>query len=186
MNAARRNLPLFAVLGLIAVIVAVGAAVAISSDDGKPVPAPPPTTSTTAAPAPPTTPPPTQTAQTQVDTIETQPKDPERSADTTAVEKTVTALITAAEESDAAGVCRAVGAGPQGSGLRAAQACAQTVGLDLSALPTSDELSFDDVVVRADSRNATATLVGGTSFGLRESGGRWTIVRARIGSPPPP
>ena len=185
MNAARRNLPLFAVLGLIAVIVAVGAAVAISSDDGKPVPAPPPTTTATVAP-PPTTPTQAQTVQTQVDTIETQPRDPERSADTAAVQKTVTALITAAEESDAAGVCRAVGASPRGSGLRAAQACAQTVGVDLSALPTSDELSFDDVVVRADSRNATATLVGGTSFGLRESGGRWNIVRARIGSPPPP
>jgi hypothetical protein len=53
-----------------------------------------------------------------------------------------------------------------------------------AGLPTTDELSIEDVRVQGD--RATVELAGGATLSLRKSGDRWQVERARPGKVPRP
>lgn len=97
--------------------------------------------------------------------------------DTAMVESTVTSFVEAAETSDPA-ACDQV-AGGAGKGL---EQCAEAVGIDLRRLPSSDELDLSSVKVSGT--QAEAKLSNGSSFSLRQSGGKWQITGFEPGPAP--
>jgi hypothetical protein len=99
---------------------------------------------------------------------------PPPARDFVAIQAAVTLLVESAELGDAAGVCRALGQPRAGSGPEAAQRCADRAGIDLQALPGSDELSFEDVT--ASGNRGTARLSTGDTVRLRRQDGRWVVT----------
>ena len=99
---------------------------------------------------------------------------PPPARDFAAIQATVVRLVESAETRDAQGVCRALGQAPAGTGPDAAQGCADRAGIDLAALPSSDELSFERV--EASGNRGRATLASGDTVTLRRSGGRWVVT----------
>jgi hypothetical protein len=85
------------------------------------------------------------------------------------IERALTELVEATELNEATRVCAAI-AGGTGSD---AQRCAETAGIDLLALPSSEELSFERV--RAVGTKAQVVLSSGAVFSLTRSGGRWRV-----------
>ena len=122
-----------------------------------------------------------QTTETETETVtETAPapgetvRRPPPARDFAAIQTVVTLLVESAELGEAAGVCRALGQQPGGSGPEAAQRCADRAGIDLQALPGSDELSFEQV--DASGNRGTARLSTGDTVSLRRTGGRWIVI----------
>jgi hypothetical protein len=99
---------------------------------------------------------------------------PPPARDFVAIQETVTLLVESAELGDAAGVCRALGRPARGSGPEAAQRCADRAGIDLQALPSSDEFSFERI--EASGNRGSARLSTGDTVSLRRSGGRWVVT----------
>ena len=182
MNLGGSNRQLAVVAALIAVVVAAGVAVALGGDDPPPPAASAPTT---AAPAPapsatqPPAPPPTQPATVPKPGAERKAQR-RQAKDARGIETAVTALIESAGEADAARFCPLVGLEPAGNGLPQVQRCAQKIDLDITTLPSSDELSFERVTVADGS--GTARLSGGTRITLKKAGGKWQITRVRTAS----
>jgi hypothetical protein len=103
-----------------------------------------------------------------------QPTVPRR--DLAAIQGTVVLLVESAETRYGQGVCRALGQSPSGTG-DAAQDCADRAGIDLAALPGSDELSFDEVDASGD--RGRVRLSSGDTIALRRRGGRWVVTGIR-------
>ena len=61
---------------------------------------------------------------------------------------------------------------------------AETGEVRAPGLPTTDELSIQDVQVEGD--RATVKLAGGTRLSLRRKGDRWRVERVRLGRVAPP
>jgi hypothetical protein len=99
---------------------------------------------------------------------------PPPARDFAAIQATVVLLVESAETRDAEGVCRALGQAPEGTGQDAAQACADRAGIDLAALPSSDELSFEEI--DASGNRGRARLASGDTVRLRRAGGRWVVT----------
>jgi hypothetical protein len=113
-------------------------------------------------------------------TTETQPtakvhRLPDRDAAT--IQRTVTRLVQANEQGDGATVCRLLGQAPAGAGIDALERCASSAGVDLSLLPTSDELSVGGIRVTGD--RATASPSPGTKVSMRRSGRGWRVTGIR-------
>jgi len=123
----------------------------------------------------------TDTAPTVTETVpapedtDTAGREPPR-RDAAAIQATVILLVESAELGEAAGVCRALGQPLSGSGPEAAQQCADRAGIDLQALPSSDELSFEEVLLAGRER-ANVRLSTGDTVHLHRSGGRWVVTR---------
>jgi hypothetical protein len=94
--------------------------------------------------------------------------------DFVAIQEAVTLLVESAELGDAEGACRALGQMPRGSGPEASQRCADRAGIDLQALPGSDELSFEQV--DASGNRGSARLSTGDTVSLRRRAGRWVVT----------
>jgi hypothetical protein len=111
----------------------------------------------------------TQTTVTQTETATTKTTQA-RQRDQQAIEQTVTTFVESSEQGDSQQACSQVagGAGKQLPG------CATAVGIDLRQLPSSDELQIDNVSVSGD--RAEAKLSNGSTFTLRQSGGKWKIT----------
>ena len=77
------------------------------------------------------------------------------------------------EQGDATTVCRLLGQPATGTGIGALDRCASTAGVDLTLLPTSDELSVGGIRVAGD--RATGSPAPGTKVSLRRSGRGWTV-----------
>jgi hypothetical protein len=123
-----------------------------------------------------------QTADTQTETAPAREpgetvERPPPARDFAEIQTAVTLLVESAEVGDAAGVCRALGQPPAGNGPEAAQRCADRAGIDLQALPGSDELSFEEV--NASGNRGTARLSRGDTVSLRRRGGRWVVTEIR-------
>ena len=103
---------------------------------------------------------------------------PPPARDFAAIQTAVTRLVESAELNDARGVCRSLGQPASGSGPEAARRCADAVGIDLFALPSSDELSFDRVELPSR-RSARVVLGGGETVVLRRSDGSWIVTAFR-------
>lgn len=99
---------------------------------------------------------------------------PPPARDFAAIQSTIVLLVESAETRNAQGVCRALGQAPEGTGQDAAQACADRAGIDLEALPSSDELSFEQV--DASGNRGRARLGSGDTITLRRAGGRWVVT----------
>jgi pyruvate/2-oxoglutarate dehydrogenase complex dihydrolipoamide acyltransferase (E2) component len=112
----------------------------------------------------------TETAPQAVEPAE--PTVPQR--DLAAIQATVVLLVESAEVRDGEGVCRALGQSPNATSRDAAQDCADRAGIDLAALPGSDELSFDHV--DASGSRGRAELANGDVITLRRRGGRWVVT----------
>ena len=91
-----------------------------------------------------------------------------------AIQTAVTLLVESSELGEAAGVCRALGQAQSGSGPEAAQRCARRAGIDLQALPGSDELSFERI--EASGNRGSARLSTGDTVSLRRTGRRWLVT----------
>ena len=104
---------------------------------------------------------------------ETAGQEPPR-RDLAAIQATVVLLVESAETRDAEGVCRALGQFSAGTSTDAAQECADRAGIDLAALPSSDELSFERV--EASGSVGLALLANGDTITLRRTGGRWVVT----------
>ena len=91
--------------------------------------------------------------------------------------RTVTVFVQAREETDARTLCQLLGQPASGTGPAAVDTCARAAGVDLSALPTSDELSVETTLVSG--RLASVRLAGGTTVRLRKAGGRWRVTEIR-------
>jgi hypothetical protein len=111
-------------------------------------------------------------AATETQPAANRPRPPRRDAAT--IQGTVTALVQANEQGDGRTICRLLGQPPAGNGLDALQSCATGAGVDLSLLPTSDELSVGGIHVKGD--RATASPAPGTTLSLRRSGRGWTVT----------
>jgi hypothetical protein len=96
--------------------------------------------------------------------------------DAATIQRVVTRLVQANEQGDGATVCRLLGKPAAGSGIGAADSCARS-GVDLTLLPTSDELSVGGIHASGD--RATASPSPGTTVSLRRSGGSWTVTGIR-------
>jgi hypothetical protein len=99
---------------------------------------------------------------------------PPPARDFAAIQATIVLLVESAETRNAQGVCRALGQTPAGGGQDAAQGCADRAGIDLAALPSSDELSFEQVA--ATGNRGRARLASGDTVTLRRTGGRWVVT----------
>jgi hypothetical protein len=120
----------------------------------------------------------TTTATTPTRTVTAPPRRRRPSnRDAAAIQRVVTRLVQANEQGDGATVCRLLGKPAAGTGIGAADRCARSAGVDLSLLPTSDELSVGGIHVSGD--RATASPSPGTTVSLRRSGGRWTVTGMR-------
>jgi hypothetical protein len=97
--------------------------------------------------------------------------------DAATIQRVVTELVQANERGDGATVCRLLGKPAAGSGISAADSCARSAGVDLSLLPTSDELSVGGIRVAGD--RAKASPAPGTTISLRRSGRTWTVTGIR-------
>jgi hypothetical protein len=93
------------------------------------------------------------------------------------IEEAIVALVESSEAGDGPRLCDVLGVSP--GGPRSVQVCARAAGVDLSVLPTSDELSIERVDVSG--RRAIATLVGGTRISLRQAGRQWKVARLKPG-----
>ena len=157
--------------GAAALVLGVVIALVVADDDGD---RPPGTTATTGPTAmttettPGTT---TQAAPAPTDTA----RQPVPRRDLAAIQTTVTLLVEAAELNDAAGVCRALGQPATGSSPDMAQQCADRAGIDLQALPGSDELSFDRTTLAGPNR-ARVLLATGDTVELSRANGRWVVT----------
>jgi hypothetical protein len=130
----------------------------------------PPRTSPTERPATTETVTETETPPRRTETV----RRPPPARDFVAIQEAVTLLVESAELGDAAGVCRALGRPARGSGPEAAQRCADRAGIDLQALPSSDEFSFERI--EASGNRGSARLSTGDTVSLRRSGGRWVVT----------
>jgi ferric-dicitrate binding protein FerR (iron transport regulator) len=90
------------------------------------------------------------------------------------IARTVTLLVQAREETDAPALCELVGQESRGTGPAAVEACARAAGVELAALPTSDELSIESA--RASGERGVARLAGGATVRLRRVAGRWRVT----------
>jgi hypothetical protein len=99
---------------------------------------------------------------------------PPPARDFAAIQSTIVLLVESAETRNAEGVCRALGQAPVGTSEDVAQECADRAGVDLSALPSSDELSFEEV--GASGNRGRARLGSGDTITLRRAGGRWVVT----------
>jgi hypothetical protein len=126
------------------------------------------TTETTAGPG-------TETATAPQAVEPVEPAVPQR--DLAGIQATVVLLVESAEVRDGRGVCRALGEAPIGSSRDVAQDCADRAGIDLSALPGSDELSFEEVDAAGD--RGRVELASGDVITLRRRGGRWVVTGIR-------
>jgi hypothetical protein len=97
--------------------------------------------------------------------------------DAAKIQRTVTRLVQANEQGDASTVCRLLGQAATGTGLDALQRCASRAGVDLSLLPTSDELSVGGIHRTGD--RATASPAPGTRVALVRSGRGWRVTGIR-------
>jgi hypothetical protein len=88
------------------------------------------------------------------------------------VEEAIVALVESSEAGDAPRLCDVLGVSP--SGARSVQVCARAARVDLSVLPTSDELSIERVDVSGP--RGIATLAGGTRIALRRAGREWKVT----------
>jgi hypothetical protein len=88
------------------------------------------------------------------------------------VERTIARFVEGLERSDAASVCRLLGR-PPGTLER----CAEAAGVDLHAVPSSDELSVARISFRGS--RASAKLAGGQTLTLRRAGRGWLITGLR-------
>jgi hypothetical protein len=93
------------------------------------------------------------------------------------VESAVTRLVEASEQGNGVAACRHLGLTPKGSGLFALQDCAKRAHVDLTALPTSDELSFGPVAITGN--RARVVLIGGPTLTLRRAGASWRVAGLR-------
>jgi hypothetical protein len=100
---------------------------------------------------------------------ETTPETQAPPRDSRQIEQTVTTFVESAEQSDSQRACSQV-AGGEGKQL---PGCAEAVGIDLRALPSSDELQVD--AVRVSGSRADAKLSSGASFRLKQLGGKWKL-----------
>jgi hypothetical protein len=109
-------------------------------------------------------------------TTETRPaaKPPPSNRDAATVQRTLTRLVQGNEQGDATTVCRLLGQTAAGSGIGALDRCASRAGVDLSLLPTSDELSVGGIHVAGN--RATGSPAPGTQVSLRRSGQGWTVT----------
>jgi len=112
----------------------------------------------------------TETTPQATETAEQRP--PRR--DLAGIQAAVILLVESAELGEASGVCRALGQPASGGGPEGAQRCADRAGIDLQALPGSDELSFEQVDARGD--RGRARLSTGDTIELRRTGGRWVVT----------
>jgi hypothetical protein len=94
--------------------------------------------------------------------------------DAATIQRTLTRLVQANEQGDAATVCRLLGEPASGTGIGALDRCAARAGVDLSLLPTSDELSVGGI--RVVGERATGSPAPGTKVSLRRSGQGWTVT----------
>jgi len=90
------------------------------------------------------------------------------------VARAISDLVQAVELGDGEAFCNVVGrSAGQAEGLEALRACGRQAGIDPFSLPTSDELSVQEVRVRG--AGAVARLGGGQRVTLRRAGGRWRV-----------
>ena len=97
--------------------------------------------------------------------------------DAATIQRTLTSLVQANERGDGVTVCRLLGQPATGSGIDAVDRCASSAGVDLTLLPTSDELSVGGIHVTGD--RATGSPAPGTKVSLRRSGRAWTVTGIR-------
>ena len=148
----------------------VGAALVVLGGDDEPASERPATETagrTTGSETGETAPPPTETRPPGTATA---PADtPQARREAASIERTVVAIVQATEESDGPRVCRLVGqAGGDGP------SCASAAGVNLQALPTSDELSLDRASTSGP--RATVVLADGRRILLRRAGAGWIVT----------
>jgi hypothetical protein len=122
----------------------------------------------------------TATTQERPATTETKPAARRRrpsNRDAATIQRTVTRLVQANERGDARTVCRLLGQAATGTGLDELERCASRAGVDLSLLPTSDELSVGGIHRTGD--RATASPAPGTRVSLVRSGRGWKVTGIR-------
>jgi hypothetical protein len=147
---------------LVAIAAGVGAALAVTGcGGGHKASSAPPATTTASQHAAPTTPSGGRTTSSG----RRLKRNPKRAA----IERTVASFVEGVERSDAAAVCRLLGR-PPGS----LEGCARSAGVDLHAVPSSDELSVERV--RVAGTHASAGLAGGQTVTLRRAGRAWLVT----------
>jgi hypothetical protein len=156
---------------VVAVAAGVGVALALSGDDDEPATMAETATTETATATE------TQPQRDTGDRPRATTRAPAPDRNEREIERTVSALVESVELGDGAAVCAALGR--RGSGPEAIGGCARAAGVDLAALPTSDELSVGDVEVVG--RRATAELAGGTTVSLRRVGTEWRVSGIEAG-----
>jgi hypothetical protein len=156
----------------LAVALGVGLGIALGGDDDDDDRARPRADATESPPAGTIPAPPTATAE--APGPEAPPAPPPRDPQRAEIEQVVSELVEASERGDAEGLCFLVGQDPGGAiGLQALQACARRAGVDLSLIPTSDELTLVDIRIRGD--RARAKFASGATVLLMRAADRWRI-----------
>jgi hypothetical protein len=126
-------------------------------------------------------PPPTQkapaTAKPRVAPRPSTPRRPSSTERAEGIQQTVSTLVGASERGDARATCRLLGQSAAGSGLAALDRCARRAHVDLTVLPSSDELSIERV--KASGKRGTARLAGHLTISLRRAGRRWRVTGVR-------
>jgi hypothetical protein len=154
--------------GVVALIAGLAVALIVAGGEDDQPPGTTPTAGRTTAPEP--------TTETAPAPRRTETTERARSRrDVAAIQRAVVSLVESAELGDAAGVCRALGQPPVGRGPMGAQQCADRANVDLFALPSSDELSFERVQASGD--EGRAVLSTGATIELRRENGRWIVSR---------
>jgi hypothetical protein len=167
-NESRSRIPILAavVVALVAAVVAV--LLLAGGDDDEPTVSRPSATHPAA---------PTQERPANTETKPTARRHRPSNQDAATIQRTVTRLVQANEQGAASTVCRLLGQAATGTGLDALQRCASRAGVDLSLLPTSDELSVGGIHRTGD--RATASPAPGTRVSLVRSGRGWKVTGIR-------
>ena len=141
------------------------AAAGCGGDDDKPAASTPTATTTATATGPTAT-------RTSGKRTSPEPRRLTPSPKRAAVERTATLFVEGVERSDAGRVCRLLGR-PPGT----LEGCARAAGVNLLSVPSSDELSVEQV--RISGRRASAALGGGRTMTLRRARSAWIVTGLR-------